>query len=111
MTLEELLSSPLPTPSELESLCLAMPTAVAQRMVNLYAWHGDPRCTMFPGLASDGRWIIPAEILRDCVTPGGTYFLGFRFVDDDMLSQVDVLPVSSVTLAAEQAVLTPEPKP
>jgi hypothetical protein len=111
MTLAELFSAPMPSPAELRLLCVVFSAELAQRMVNVHFWYGDPRCTVFPALLADGRWCVPAEMLRDCVTPGGTYFAGFSRLDSGKFFEIEVLPSSSVTLAAQQARLTPEPKP
>jgi hypothetical protein len=108
MTLAELFSSPMPSPAELRLLCVVFPTALAQRMVNVHSWYGDPRCTVFPALLADGRWVVPAAMLSDCVTPGGTYFAGFSRLDRGKFGQVEVLPVSAVTMAEQQETLAPE---
>jgi len=111
MTLAELFSAPMLSPAELRLLCVVFSTELAQRMVNVHFWYGDPRCTVFPALLADGRWSVPAEMLRDCVTPGGTYYAAFLRLDSGRFSEIEVLPVLSVTVAEQQARLTPEPKP
>jgi hypothetical protein len=112
MTLDELLSVPMLSPAELRLLCVVLPTELAQRMVNVHSWHGDQRCTVFPAALADGRWAMPAEMLTDCVTPGGTYYAGFSRLDSGRFSEVEVLPVSWLTLADPVPPrLTPEPRP
>lgn len=112
MTLAEFLAAPLPDTATLRTLGVVMPTEIAQRMVNLHAWYGDPRCTVFPAGLDDGRWVHCADILPDCLTPGGTYSQGFAHVDPAAFTSIDVVPLADLTIADPQPPqLTPEPQP
>jgi hypothetical protein len=73
VTLADLLASPLPPSDELQALALLFDSALAQRLVNVQAWHGDPRCTAFPVATSDSRWLHTADILLACLSPDGMY--------------------------------------
>lgn len=102
MTLAELLASPLPPSEELQTLALVFDSSLAQRLVNVQAWHGDPRCTAFPTATSDGRWLHTADILLACVTPDGMYAAGFARLDPSRFSEIEVLPLAEVEIAVPQ---------
>jgi len=111
MTLSDILSE-MPDIDTLRTLAVVMETPTAQRMVNVHAWHGDQRCTVFPAAMDDGRWMAPADILPDCITPGGMYHAGFSHLDPTAFSQIAVMPISEVTLADPQPPqLVAEPNP
>ena len=111
MNLAELLSSPLPDTDTLRTLGVVFDTAMAQRMINAHAWYGDPRCTVFPAELADGRWCHVADILPDCLTPGGTYHAGFAHLNPANFTQVEVIPLADLTFAEGVPQLTPEEKP
>lgn len=112
MTLAELLSGPLPDADELRLLCIVMDGDLAQRMVNVHSWHGDPRCTAFPVGLEDGRWCAPADVLPDCLSPGGMYQAGFSRLDSSRFDEIEVVPLADVELAdPPPPPLQPEPPP
>jgi hypothetical protein len=112
MTLSELLAGPLPSNDTLQGLAVVMSQADAQKMVNYQNWYGRGNATVFPSALADGRWMAPADIIPDCITPGGLYFAGFSRLDAGRFSAIEVLPVSSLSLADPVPPrLTPEPKP
>jgi hypothetical protein len=111
MTLADLLASPLPDADTLRTLGLVFPTPLAQGMVNAHAWYGDPRCTVFPAALADGRWCHVADILPDCLTPGGTYHAGFSRLNEELFSQVEVIPLADLTFAEGVPQLVPEVRP
>lgn len=102
MTLAELLAGAMPDEESLRSLAIVFDSELAQRMVNIHAWHGDPRFTAYPAATSDGRWFHRADILPDCIKPGGLYAAGFAFLDASRFADIEVLPLSEVTLADPQ---------
>ena len=111
MTLSDLLSD-LPDAEELRTLAIVMGDALAQRLVNVHHWYGDQRYSVFPVLLDDGRWASPAEILPECLTPGGMYHAGFSHLDASRFGDVEVVPWADVELADPQPpVLQPEPQP
>jgi hypothetical protein len=111
MTLAEFLSTPLPDTATLQTLAIVFDTALAQKMVNNHAWYGDPRCTVFPAALADGRWCHVADILPDCLTPGGTYHAGFAHLNAANFAQVEVIPLADLTFAEGVPQLVPEPPP
>jgi hypothetical protein len=111
MTLSELLSAPLPDSETLRALGVVFDTAMAQKMVNAHAWHGDPRCTAYPAALKDGRWCHAADILPACITPGGTYHAGFTHLNQANFTLVEVIPLADLEFAEGVAQLVPEPKP
>lgn len=101
MTLADFLSQPLPDTATLQSLAIVFATALAQKMLNYHAWYGDPRCTVYPAATADGRWFHVADILPQCVTPGGIYAAGFARLNAENFSQVEVVPLEGLTLPEE----------
>lgn len=112
MTLADLLASPLPPSDELQALALLFDSALAQRLVNVQAWHGDPRCTAFPVATSDSRWLHTADILLACLSPDGMYRAGFSHLDSSRFDEIEVVPLADVEVADPQPPqLTPEENP
>jgi hypothetical protein len=112
MTLSDLLAGPLPSNETLQGLAVVMSQADAQKIVNYHAWHGRQNLTVYPAALNDGRWMAPADIIPDCITPGGLYFAGFSRLDAGRFSAIELLPVSSLSLADPVLPrLTPEPHP
>lgn len=112
MNLSELLSSgTLPELSYLRGMALVFDSDLCQRLVNVQAWHGDPRHVPQPPATSDGRWMLCAEVLTEC-HPGGILWAGFSHLDPAGFSQIDVVPIGDATLADPQPPqLVPEPMP
>jgi len=112
MTLSDLLAGPLPSNETLQGLAVVMSQADAQKIVNYHAWYGRQNLTVYPAALNDGRWMAPADIIPDCITPGGLYFAGFSRLDAGRFSAIELLPVSSLSLADPVPPrLTPEPQP
>jgi hypothetical protein len=112
MTLSDLLAGPLPGNDVLQGLAVVMSLADAQKIVNYHDWYGHGNATVFPAALSDGRWMAPANIIPDCITPGGLYFAGFCRLDAGRFSEIEVVSIASLTLADQVPPrLTPEPKP
>jgi hypothetical protein len=112
MTLAEFLSSPLPDAATLQTLAIVFDTALAQKMLNYHAWYGDPRCTVFPAATADGRWFHVADILPECLTPGGIYAAGFARLDAANFVSVEVVPLADLEIAEEPPpALVPEEGP
>ena len=112
MTLKDLMLSSEPLDVEtLRSLVLVFDSTLAQRLVNVHHWHGDPRHSPYPLCLDDGRWILSADVLAECV-PGGLMHGGFSHLDPSRFDSIDVVPLSSVNLADPQPPqLVPEPEP
>ena len=77
---------------------LAFSQQLCQRLVNVQAWYGDPRNVPFPRPLTDGRWILSADVLTECI-PGGLVYGGFSrldpagFVGIEVLTKEEVLPL------------------
>lgn len=112
MTLADFLATPLPDTATLQTLAIVFDTPLAQKMLNYHAWYGDHRCTVYPAATADGRWCHVADILPQCLTPGGIYAAGFARLDAQNFSQVEVLPLADLEWPEEQPPqLVPEPQP
>ena len=111
MTLAELLSGPLPDIATLRTLGIVFDASLAQTMVNNHAWHGDSRCTVFPAALTDGRWCHVADILPDCISPGGIYAAGFSHLNAANFALVEVTPLAELEFAEDVPQLVPEESP
>lgn len=88
-----------------KSHALLFNAALAQRLAEVQGQHGDPRHVPAPRLLTDGRWMLTADILTECV-PGGLVYGGFSHLDAARFGEIEVVP-----LAQAVALLPPEPSP
>ncbi len=79
--------------------------ALAQRLADVHGQHGDPRHVPSPRRLTDGRFMLTADILTECV-PGGLVFGGFSQLDAARFDEIKVVP-----LAEAVALLPVEPSP
>ena len=84
---------------------LVFDSALASRLHEVQDSYGTPRFLATPVALTDGRWMLPADILCECV-PGGLYYSGFRHLDSNRFSEIEVVPI-----AEAQALLPPRPSP
>jgi hypothetical protein len=77
---------------------------LAVRLAEVQAEHGDPRHVPSPRLLADGRYMLTADILTECV-PGGLIYGGFSHLDASRFDEIEVLPI------ADAIALLPEPDP
>ena len=77
---------------------------LAVRLSEVQAEHGDPRHVPSPLLLTDGRYMLTADILTECV-PGGLIYGGFSNLDASRFDEIEVLPI------ADAVALLPEPDP
>ena len=72
---------------------LVFDAALAARLGEIQAEHGDPRHVPNPRLLTDGRWMLHADILTECV-PGGLVYGGFSQLDAGRFDEIEVLPLA-----------------
>jgi hypothetical protein len=84
---------------------LLFDVALAQRLAEVQGQHGDPRHVPSPRSLTDGRWMLTADILTECL-PGGLVYGGFSQLDAGRFSDIEVVP-----LADALALLPVEPSP
>jgi hypothetical protein len=84
---------------------LLFDVALAQRLAEVQGQHGDPRHVPSPRRLTDGRFMLTADILTECV-PGGLVYGGFSQLDAGRFSEIEVVP-----LAEALALLPAEPSP
>ena len=77
---------------------------LAVRLAEVQAEHGDPRHVPSPRLLADGRYMLTADILTECV-PGGLIYGGFSHLDASRFDEIEVMPI------ADAVALLPEPDP
>lgn len=65
--------------------------ALAARLAQVHADHGDPRHVPSPRQLADGRFLLCADILTECV-PGGIVYGGFSHLDPARFGAIEVLP-------------------
>jgi len=90
MTLAELL---LPISYEdAKGYALVFTPALAGRLAELHAIHGDSRCVPMPRQLTDGRLMLVADILTE-VMPGGMLSAMWEAADKAvLLPSVEVIP-------------------
>lgn len=86
------------------SNALVFANDLAVRLAEVQAEHGDPRHVPSPRLLTDGRYMLTADILTECV-PGGLIYGGFSELDASRFDEIEVLPI------ADAVALLPEPDP
>jgi hypothetical protein len=100
MTLDEL---DLPVTAEWgRQNALVFDAALAQRLAEVQAEHGDPRHVPVAVPLSGGRFMLLADILTECL-PGGLVYGGFSRLDAGRFDEIEVVP-----LAEALALLPPE---
>ncbi len=91
MTLDEL---DLPVTAEWgRQNALVFDAALAQRLAEVQAEHGDPRHVPVAVPLSGGRFMLLADILTECL-PGGLVYLGFSQLDAGRFNEIEVLPLA-----------------
>ena len=84
---------------------LVFDVALAQRLAEVQGQHGDPRHIPSPRRLTDGRWMLTADILTECL-PGGLVYGGFSQLDAGRFSEIEVVPLTEAL-----AFLPVEPSP
>jgi len=84
---------------------LVFDVALAQRLAEVQGEHGDPRHVPAARSLTDGRWMLTADILTECL-PGGLVYGGFSQLDSARFGEIEVVP-----LAEALALLPVEPSP
>lgn len=69
---------------------------LAARLAEVQAEYGDPRHVPSPRLLTDGRYMLTADILTECV-PGGLIYGGFSELDASRFNEIEVLPIEDAT--------------
>jgi len=72
---------------------LLFDAALAQRLGEVQAQHGDPRHVPNPQLLTDGRWMLRGDILTECL-PGGLVYGGFSQLDAARFDEIEVVPLA-----------------
>lgn len=67
--------------------------ALAQRLGEVQAEHGDPRHVPSPRRLTDGRLMLTADILTECL-PGGLVYGGFSQLDAGRFDEIEVVPLA-----------------
>jgi hypothetical protein len=72
---------------------LVFGVALAQRLAAVQAQHGDPRHVPAPRTLTDGRFMLTADILTECL-PGGLVYGGFSRLDAGRFNEIEVVPLA-----------------
>jgi hypothetical protein len=72
---------------------LVFGVALAQRLAAVQGQHGDPRHVPAPRTLTDGRYMLTADILTECV-PGGLVYGGFSRLDAGRFNEIEVVPLA-----------------
>ena len=88
-----------------QGYALVFTPAMAQRLAELHAHYGSPRCVPMPRTLADGRLMLSADILTE-VMPGGLLADMWAAADKAVL-----LPSVEVIPWADAVALLPQPVP
>ena len=88
-----------------QAYALLFGPALAQRLAEVQVAHGDPRHLPHAVALTDGRFMLNADILTECL-PGGLVYGGFSQLDAGRFDEIEVVP-----LAEALALLPAEPSP
>lgn len=83
---------------------LVFDSAIATRLAEVQSQHGDARHAPAARQLVDGRWILSADILTECV-PGGLMYGGFSHLDPSRFDEIEVVPWANAL-----ALLPPPPE-
>jgi hypothetical protein len=72
---------------------LVFGVALAQRLAAVQGQHGDPRHVPAPRMLTDGRYMLTADILTECL-PGGLVYGGFSQLDAGRFDEIEVVPLA-----------------
>ena len=72
---------------------LLFDVALAQRLGEVQAQHGDPRHVPAPRTLTDGQYMLTADILTECL-PGGLVYGGFSQLDAARFDEIEVVPLA-----------------
>jgi hypothetical protein len=72
---------------------LVFNAALAQRLAEVQSQHGDPRHVPAPRRLADGRFMLTADILTECL-PGGLVYGGFSQLDAARFDEIEVVPLA-----------------
>lgn len=72
---------------------LVFDVALAQRLAQVQAEHGDPRHVPNARPLTDGRFMLTADILTECL-PGGLVYGGFSQLDAGRFDEIEVVPIA-----------------
>jgi hypothetical protein len=72
---------------------LLFDVALAQRLAEVQGEHGDPRHVPAPRSLTDGRFMLTADILTECL-PGGLVYGGFSQLDAGRFDEIEVVPLA-----------------
>lgn len=72
---------------------LVFDAALAARLSEVQSERGDPRHVPTPRLLTDGRFMLTADILTECV-PGGLIYGGFSHLDAGRFDEIEVVPIA-----------------
>lgn len=75
------------------SHALVFGSALAQRLAEVQGEHGDPRHVPAARSLIDGRFMLTADILTECL-PGGLVYGGFSQLDAERFDEIEVLPLA-----------------
>jgi len=72
---------------------LVFDAALAARLGEVQAQHGDARHVPNPLRLTDGRLMLTADILTECI-PGGLVYGGFSQLDAGRFDEIAVVPLA-----------------
>lgn len=80
--------------------------ALAQRLAEVQAEHGDPRHVPAARPLTNGKFMLSADILTECL-PGGLLHAGFSRLDAARFAEIEVVPMDEAAVLLPPAPLSP----
>lgn len=85
------------------SRALVFSSAFSQRIAQVQDEAGDTRYRLEPVPLTDGRYMVGADLLTECV-PGGFLYPAFSLLDASQFDEIAVVPIADAL-----ALLPPSP--
>lgn len=83
--------------------------SLAQRLAEVQAEHGDPRHTPAARPLTNGKFMLSADILTECL-PGGIMYAGFSRLDAARFDEIEVVPYAQAVALLPPAPVTLYPQ-
>lgn len=99
-TLADLNLAPPVTYAWAQGKSLVFSAALAVRLAEIQAEHGDPRHVPAPRMLADGRYMLSADILTECL-PGGLVYGGFSRLDPSRFNEIEIVDAASLVFAPQ----------
>lgn len=85
-----------------KGFALVFDVSLTQRLAEVQAEHGDPRHVPNARPLTDGRYMLNADILTECL-PGGLVYGGFSQLNAERFDEIEVVPIADALALLPQS--------